>query len=272
MKTYTPTDLRRALAETGIAAGETVFVHASLLALGQLEGATGAEAPRRMVAEILAHLGPEGTLAVPAFNFGFCGGHPFDRRQTPSKDMGVLAETVRTWPAARRSSHPMQSVAAVGRFAAEVCEGDTPSSFSAGGAFDRLLALDARLLLLGVTLHPVSFIHYVEERQAVPYRYWKTFTAPYTEGNHTAPRSYQMYVRDKACELKLDLNRLAEPLRRSGDLREAALGMGMVRTCPARAFVRAATRMLGDDPFALLADADIARAHYAGKGCHVAGT
>ncbi len=75
---------------------------------------------------ILEVIGPEGTLIVPTFNFGFAKGEPYDPLTTPSVGMGAFSEFVRRLPGALRTSHPMQSIAVVGRWAADLA-GAIPS-------------------------------------------------------------------------------------------------------------------------------------------------
>ena len=83
---------------------------------------------------------------------------------------------MRQQPEARRTPHPMQSLAVVGRYAADLAGRDTPSAFDPGSAFERMLELDFKLLLLGADIQAVSMLHYSEQRADVPYRYWKDFT------------------------------------------------------------------------------------------------
>ncbi|HET6283285.1 MAG TPA: AAC(3) family N-acetyltransferase, partial [Polyangia bacterium] len=151
-------------------------MHASLLTLGRFDSSTATDVPRAIIAAILGHLGGEGTLVAPTFNFGFCRGAPFDRQNTPSEGMGNLAEAIRTASGAHFGAHPIQSVAAIGRHAAAICSRDTESAYGIDGPFHLMLTLQAKLLLFGVSLQPASLIHYAEERCNVPYRYWKTFT------------------------------------------------------------------------------------------------
>ena len=135
---HTVQSLGSDLRALGLAAGDTVLVHSSARSLGFVAGGTQA-----VVQALLDVLGPDGTLVVPthtpdntdpadwrnppvpeswwpAIRSQAPG---FDRSRTPSRWMGVIAETVRTWPGALRSDHPQVSFAAVGRHAAAVTGG-----------------------------------------------------------------------------------------------------------------------------------------------------
>jgi aminoglycoside N3'-acetyltransferase len=265
VKSYSRDDVTRALAQVGIKPSDVVLVHASLLTLGRLSDAPAADAPRAIVTTLLGHLGAGGTLVAPTFNFGFCRGQSFDRQNTPSEGMGNLAEAVRTAPEAFHGAHPIQSIAAIGRHAGEICARDTESAYALGGPFDLMLAMDAQLLLFGVSLQPASLIHYAEERCAVPYRYWKAFNGSYVDRGKTEQRRYTMFVRDLDSNPRLALRVLEEEMIKRGTIRAAPLGGGKVRACTFKDFHQAATELLTCDAFALLANRDSVQAHFAAK-------
>lgn len=265
MKTYSRVEITAALAAVDINPGDVVLVHASLLTLGRFTDTADADAAGAITGTIREHLGADGTLVAPTFNFGFCRGQTYDRQHTPSEGMGNLAEAIRTAPGAFHGAHPIQSIAAVGRHAADICGRDTESAYGLGGPFDRMLQLGAKLLLFGVSLQPASLIHYAEERCAVPYRYWKSFAGPYTDAGHTEQRRYKMFVRDMDANPRLALRVLEDELARRHTIRVASLGAGRIRSCTFADFHQAATELLTDDPYTLLSNRDAVRAHFTAK-------
>jgi aminoglycoside 3-N-acetyltransferase len=183
---YTAASLGADLRALGLSAGDTVLVHSSASSLGFVAG--GAQA---VVQALLDVLGPDGTLVVPAHTPDNCDpagwSNPpvpqawwpvireqapgFDRARTPSRWIGVIAETVRTWPGAVRSDHPQVSFAALGRRAAEVTDGhqldDALGERSPLGAIYRL---DGKVLLLGCDHDSNTSLHLAEWRQPSPPR------------------------------------------------------------------------------------------------------
>lgn len=250
MKTYSEEDIRAVLDTCGIGPGDNVLVHGSLMHLGRMRGVSGTDLAARHFEALRAALGERGTIVVPAFTFAFCKGTAFDPQTSPSEGMGVFSEYVRTHPGARRSPHPMQSVAAVGPAAAVICGTETRSSFDPGGPFDTMVGMGAKGLLLGAPMQSFSLVHLAEERCAVPYRYWKAFTAPY--GNPPAPRSFAMYVRDLDLDPRLDLSRIEKALRVGGRINEAALGAGYIKSFALGDFLDVTVTGLRADPVWLL--------------------
>ncbi len=231
----------------GIQPGDGLLVHSAVQFLGRPVGGL------QMYSEALQEtLGPQGTLVVPTFNFAFAHGERYDPAETPSKDMGAFSEYVRRLPEVQRTPHPMQSIAAIGRYAGDLAGRDTLSAFDPGSAFERMLELDFKLLLLGADSRAVSMFHYCEQRQRVPYRYWKDFTGEVRTPDGWQTRTYRMYVRDLDLNPQLTLDPVVEWMQHRGEWRTAPLNYGWVTTCRLADFVAAADQFLSRDPWSLV--------------------
>ena len=174
------TQLRR----LGVETGEILLVHSSLSSLGWVNG--GAVA---VVQGLLDALGPSGTLVVPTQSGGLSDpavwGNPpvpeewwdmiratmpgYDPLITPSRGVGVIPETVRTWPGALRRAHPQTSFAALGPRAAEIVDGHAPDCrLGERSPLARLERLGARVLLLGAGYDACTSFHLAEYRIPSP--------------------------------------------------------------------------------------------------------
>ncbi len=169
-------DLRR----LGVRPGEVLLVHSSLSSLGWVVGGEVA-----VVGALLDALGPDGTLVVPAQSFGNsdpsgwsrppvpeswwpvirANTPPYDPEITPTRGLGRVPETVRTWPGAVRSAHPHASFAAVGARAAELlATHDLDCRFGARSPMPAIEAAGARVLLLGAGFDSCTCLHLAETR------------------------------------------------------------------------------------------------------------
>jgi aminoglycoside 3-N-acetyltransferase len=175
-------ELARELRTLGLQAGTTVLAHASLRALGRVDG--GAKA----VIGALRHvLGPAGTLVVAtttAANSDSSRNHlatidgmtlsevrayratmpPYDRAVTPA-ETGQIAEEIRTNPDAIRSAHPQSSFAAIGPLASALMRDHRIGChLGEDSPLGKLYALGAWILLLGVEYQSCSALHLAEYR------------------------------------------------------------------------------------------------------------
>jgi aminoglycoside 3-N-acetyltransferase len=168
--------LQSDLLALGVRPGGLLMVHSSMRALLG-HGAPcpdNAPCPDDVSQGLLAALGPEGTLLMPALTFErVTPDHPvFDIRNTPS-NVGVIPETFRTRPGTLRSLHPTHSVCAAGAQAAELTAAHAADSTPCGphSPFRALAARGGRILFLGCGLEANTFMHAVEEIVVPPYLY-----------------------------------------------------------------------------------------------------
>jgi len=154
------------LAALGVAPGDVLLVHSSLSSLGPL-----AHGPETVFAALEQAVGPAGTVAMPSFAYNTvaqCPDAPFDAAATPSR-VGALTDLFWIRPGVRRSRHPSHGLAAWGRHAARLVEETLPySPYDIRGAFGRLDALDAKILMLGCGLAANSTLHALEDWANLP--------------------------------------------------------------------------------------------------------
>jgi len=247
MNEITSEQIGTALAALGIRRGDGLLVHSAIQYLGK-----PVDGPQIYLDVILEMLGSEGTLAAPTFNFEFANGQPYDPLQTPSVGMGVFSEIVRCHPLARRTLHPMQSISVIGRYRDELVALDTPCAFDHGSAFERMLELDFKLLLLGAEIQATSMVHYCEQRASVPYRHWKDFEGVVIIDNVPEKRTYRMFVRDLQINPELELLPIERKLRERGQWSKVALNYGKIAMCTLKDFVAVTDELLQGDPWILI--------------------
>jgi aminoglycoside 3-N-acetyltransferase len=155
------------LRSLGLREGNVVFIHASIRAIGHVEG--GAQA---VVDALLDVLGPEGTLAAPAFAFRHeIEVEPLIDPMHDRSEMGSITEAVRLLPGARVCVAYRHAVSAFGPRADWICGApEDVSPFDRNGAFGRLLGLGSKVLLIGVAYTHCTCGHFAEFVNQVDYR------------------------------------------------------------------------------------------------------
>jgi len=164
----------------GLVEGMNVLVHSSLSSLGWVCG--GAQAVILALEEVL---GKNGTLIMPAHSGdlsdpAFWENPPvpeawwqtirdempvFERDLTPTRGMGVIAETFRKQHGVARSGHPQSSFAARGRNRDFILQDDRLSyQMNDESPLGRLYELDGFILLLGVGWENNTSFHLAEYR------------------------------------------------------------------------------------------------------------
>lgn len=177
----TPADLAADLRGLGLRAGDVVMAHASLRAIGPVEGSADG-----VIDAIIEAIGPDGTLLmVVGSRDGFAwvnerpegerpqllaGSPPFDADTTPADpEVGVLAEVLRARPDVLVSDHPDGRFAALGAQAAEFVR-DVPwhDYYGSGSPLERLVDNGGRVLRMGAAMNTVTLIHYAENLVELP--------------------------------------------------------------------------------------------------------
>ena len=130
-----------------------------------------------------------------------------------------------------------------------IVKNDTSSAFSKYGAFDVLLKNNAKIVLLGTDYNAASFIHLMEEKLKVPYRYWKTFTAGYIHKEITKDKSYDMFVRDLELDPKLNMNGIEDEFILQDMVKIEKVGSGFIKKIDAKEYLNIVEKLLKHNPF-----------------------
>lgn len=190
MPTRTSRDLAADLERLGVRKGQAAMVHASLRAIGPVEGG-----PQAVISALDIAVGPAGGLMmVLGATDDWCwvnarpeaeraallaNAEPFDAAATPVEpDVGHLAEAFRVHPGTAVTDHPEGRFAARGGLAAALLK-DPPWNdyYGPGSPLERLCELEGAVLRLGADPDTVTLLHYAEylasvadKRRALRYR------------------------------------------------------------------------------------------------------
>jgi aminoglycoside 3-N-acetyltransferase len=192
---YSRQELATGFRDLGVAAGDTVMVHASVRAVGAVAGgpdqihlalkdAITAEGTLLMYASCPEHYDEigRGNLSaaeesellekLPAFD-------PLTARS--ARDNGALVELLRTYPGSIVNKHVARFVA-WGRHSEPLLSSQPwHYAFGHGSALERFVELDGKILLLGCDHDTVTFLHYAEHVVDIPDKRVSRFKVPVLE-------------------------------------------------------------------------------------------
>ena len=248
------------LRELNLRAGDTVIAHASIRAVGEVEG--GADTVLDALLEIL---GPEGTLMAPAFNRGnraleslaaaeiryraaSDSGHNESQfiKGVSRGQVGIFAERLHARPEAKRGDHPTLSFSAIGRSAAFLIDrAPFHSPLGTNSPLARLHQLNGSILLIGVGHAANSTLHLAE--------HWAD--APYARRKATV-RMPDSSIRemDGSPECSAGFAKIEPILRQARITRSGFVGNAPAQLMRAQFVVSMAMEMLRGNPESLLCD------------------
>jgi aminoglycoside 3-N-acetyltransferase len=231
----------------GVEEGDTLLVHSSYKSLGAVDGG-----PQIVINALEAVLGEEGTLIMPAFNFDFNKGTPWDVRSAPSK-MGVLTELVRNDPRAKRVFHPIYSFAILGKHAEMLGNLRYKSSYGSDSVFAYLRKLNAKIMVIGLSYtNSMTFFHHIEQMEGVDYRFLKQFTGEVTDENgNTYIDTFEMLVRDIDKGVITEVNPMGTLMEKAGVIKSGKIGEADVKLMKANEVYEFTAREMKRDPYLL---------------------
>jgi len=178
--------------------------------------------PHALIDAFRLHLGPTGTLLIPTYTFDLVDGASFDRRGSHTIS-GSLGKAALEHPAFGRTGHPLHSFAVAGQGREHLMTVQERGSFGPGSPFSYAHEHGGLLVTLDLEVNrALTFSHFVEERERVPYRFKRTMSFQYTDlDGSTMQRSFD--IQAKKAGHRMNFSSMEGLLERSGALRRGAV-------------------------------------------------
>jgi len=247
-------------------------LHSGVIGMGVLNG--GIVSITNAFEKVLTN----GTLVIPTFTYSWCKEEPFNPKRSECPDVGAFAE--KAWKDDRfvRNNNPNFSVAVMdnsmgGLVKNEICDVTTNRTcFGKGSVFEKMWELSLNrpgyILLLGGAHNDVvfrtTFLHMIEEKVGVPYRYNKFFYNPKSEiekvGQYVRYLSKEEYLtqNDKLPPSNFEFpiiskyNKLGLDIQNDGLLLNKKFAYSQSRMVPINRFCTWLMSKLGKEPNYLL--------------------
>jgi len=193
--------------QLGIAAGDTVMVHASIRAVGDVAGG-----PDQIHLALKDALTADGTMMMyascPAYFDEVGRGNlsldqerevlekfpAFDASTARSaRDNGALVELFRTFPGSSVNDHVARFVVWGKHGAHLIASQPWNYALGHGSALERFVQLGGKILLLGCDHDTVTFLHYAEHIVDIPDKQVSKFRVPVAEGGRRVWRDMEEF-------------------------------------------------------------------------------
>ena len=249
----TTLSLAHELKRLGLQPGQTVLVHSALSKLGWVCGG-----PVAVILALEEALTQTGTLILPTHSTDLSDPArwqhppvpdswwepirrnlpPFQPDLTPTRNMGIIAETFRKQASVLRSWHPAHSFAAWGQHAEQVIEGHALEySFGEESPLARLYALEGWVLLLGVDHGNNTSLHLAESRADFASKKFITAGAP-LRVQTPAGLVEQRWVQYTDLDYdESDFETLGAAFEQTGAVKIGKVGLATCRLMPQQALV-----------------------------------
>lgn len=248
---YTKEELIEEIKQMGIQSTDTVLIHSSMKAIGEVEG--GADTVLDAWMEYLK----DGLLLLPTHTWATMSKthNVYDPEKEPAC-VGLLPNLFMKREGVHRSLHPTHSLAAFGRDSKSFLEGEdkVTTPCAVGGCYDRLRNRNAKILLLGVNHVKNTFIHGVEELLDVPERFTEepiTFSIVYPDGSKKEVDMYRHYNKTTA-HISESYSKLEEAFYETGAAKKVTFGDATCILCDANRIYEVTVKILSHQKNALM--------------------
>lgn len=261
MLSYDGEKLKGRLRGAGVAEGDTLLVHANFKPDSGFQGT-----PLDLANAFAGLVGSQGNLLMVSIPFrgAACDhlalGKPFNVRKTMSM-MGLVTEMFRRREGTLRSLHPTHPVLAYGRDAAFLVADHERCLHpcGAGSPFEKFHRLRGKILFFDVSLHSITFFHYVEDllKERLPFSVYddRLFSVPVIDagGASHLVRTYAFSTKVRRMAGKLEAE-----LELQGKVRRGKVGNSRFSLVTAEDVVACFTSMVekGNLPYELVKGMD----------------
>lgn len=230
----TKMDIIRFLEANDIKHDDTVLIHTSLKAIGEVEG--GAD----MLIDAFCEYLHQGLFIIPTHTWSnVTSDNPFFDVKSTIPCIGILPCIAAKRTDGVRSLHPTHSVMAFGKRAAEFVKGEENAGSPApsGGCWSRLYDEQAKILLIGVGHERNTYFHAVDEMLDIPNRLDNnTFIITIKDENGntlSSPPFHRHFTKGITVGLSEFYPNYKKPLEELGAVTYSKLGNALVYCCDA---------------------------------------
>lgn len=250
MMLYPSSKIRDDLLNLGIKPDDTILLHGDAGITSQYIHENETDPVFGFFNELKTYIS-NGTVLVPSFTYSAIKGELFDVDETPS-DVGLFSEKFRLLDGVVRSHHPIFSICAFGKYSDYFTSASVKDCFGEGTFFDQIYNMNVKILTLGCALERITFVHFVEQKFNISYRYFKTFGAQVLKSGIQNNFDVRYFVRDLKIDAELNLSLLESEALKQNKIMIKPFGRFKARSILSKDFFQVASHLLHENEYALV--------------------
>lgn len=239
----------------GLRPNDTVIIHSDAGVAAQFEASTGTNKLTEFI-DALKRFFYCGTILVPAFTYSATKNEIFNPLSSKS-DTGLFSEFFRSSHGVERTSHPIFSFSIWGKNKERFLKTKNTTCFGKGSLFEEFYNVDGKIACIGCSFDRVTFIHFVEEKLNVYYRYFKKFNAKVEIDGAIESFDTVYFVRNLDYDSRTDLTLLKDSLAKKGALKLSSLGRFPILSVSAKNLTEIASLLYLQDKNAMIREGKI---------------
>ena len=243
-------DLEKKLISLNISKSDLVMLHVDSAVCAQYHLKNNKKKVDFFCDKLIDYFSPNGTIIVPTFTYSFTEKKNFDLKKSKSK-VGYFSEIFRKKKGVLRTEHPIFSVAVTGKLAKKITKCTIRDCFGNNTFFDFLYKHNGKIICIGCDIDRMTFIHYLEQKLMVPYRYFKYFNGLVIDKKKKTKVQTRYFVRDLKSDLITDLS-IFEKKKYTKFLNKVKFGRFYLKSMTAKSLFRLGKTLINKNTISLV--------------------
>ena len=235
----------------GLRKGDTVLLHGNSMGFSQINKPSNDLRTKFFWNLLFDFVGKQGTVLVPTFTYDFTKNGIYDPDSSQS-ELGQFSENFRNLEKIKRTHHPIYSFAVKGNKFNDFMFRNNLSCFGDDSIFNIIHKLNVKIICFGCELNSVSFLHYIEEKMKVPYRYYKVFRGKIIVNDKSQDLAVKYYVRKLKTKNELNTVFLQKYMKNNRLLKEIFFGRIKVIITSSKKVYKSLTKLLLENKYSLI--------------------
>lgn len=188
--------IEKLLKDLGVSRNDNIIIHSNTASIHHFFNKKSDKNLKFFFSIILNYIGKSGTVLVPTYNYNFTKGKTFHRKKTLSQ-VGELGNFLIKSYSKNRTYDPVFSHIVFGKQKNQIFKCDTSEAFGDDSIFNFILSKNFKIICFCCSPSSMTFIHFIEKKMKVNYRYNKYFKSFINKNNKLINFRYKYCVGKK---------------------------------------------------------------------------